>query len=141
MLKELKLGRVFVGRVATGEDALTSITRFAQEQNIVLGKVSGIGALEKVTIGYFDGNQYHYKSFGEPVEVASLEGNISLKDGIVFAHLHINIADKNFNSYGGHLAESEVFCLEFVIQEYLGEEYVRQDDQEIPLSVWSKKIF
>ncbi len=141
MLKELKLGRTFVGRVAQGKDALDSITAFAQEQNIVLGKVSGIGALEKVTIGYFDGKQYHYKSFAEPVEVASLEGNISLKDGRVFAHLHVNVADKNFNSYGGHLAASEVFCLEFVIQEYLGEEYTRQEDQEIPLSVWSKKIY
>ncbi len=141
MLKELKLGRVFVGRVAAGEDALAAITRFVQEKQIALGKVSGIGALSRVEIGYFDGKRYHYKEFEESVEVASLEGNISRKGAEIFCHLHINVVDKKFNSYGGHLSKSEVFCLEFVIQEFLGDEYVRLDDQEIPLAVWDKKIY
>jgi len=141
MLKELSLGRTFVGRVAAGEDALRAITEFVQKKKIACGKVSGIGALSKVKIGYFDGERYHYKDFVEAVEIASLQGNISLKDGKPFLHVHVSIADKDFNSYGGHLAESEVFCLEFIVQEFLGDEYVRLSDQEIPLAVWDKKIY
>ena len=140
MLEELKQGRIFAGRVTAGKDAVEAITEFAKSKGIRFAKVSGIGAFEKVKLGYFDGEKYHYKSFDEPIEVASMEGNISIKDGELFAHLHINVADKNFNSYAGHLFESEVFCLEFFIQEYIGHEYVRATGHEIPLSVWGETI-
>ncbi len=141
MLQELKIGRVFVGRVSAGEDAAAAITRFVREKGVALGKVSGIGALRRVTLGYFDGERYHYRKIDEAVEVAALEGNISLKDGEIFCHLHISVAIKDFSVFGGHLAESEVFCLEFVVQEFLGKEYIRRGDQEIPLPVWEEKVY
>ncbi len=140
MLSELKQGRVFAGRVTAGKDAVQAISDFARSKGIRFAKVSGIGAFEKVKLGYFDGSKYHYKSFDEPIEVASMEGNISIKEDDIYAHLHINIADKDFNSYAGHLFESEVFCLEFFITEYTGHEYVRAVGHEIPLAVWGDTI-
>jgi len=42
------------------------------------------------------------------MEMTSLMGNISIMEGEPFPHLHVTLADANFQLLGGHLSESEI---------------------------------
>jgi predicted DNA-binding protein with PD1-like motif len=62
-------------------------------------------------------------------------GNISLKDGEPFAHIHVSLGGPDGKLYGGHLVEGEVFVAEVFIQELLGEPLERKP-QDNGLSLW-----
>ncbi len=72
--------------------------------------VSGIGALEQITIGYFDRDQkvYHKKKLDKVYELLGVSGNVSLKDGEPFAHIHVAIGDSYYQAHGGHLFSATV---------------------------------
>jgi predicted DNA-binding protein with PD1-like motif len=103
--------------------------------------VSGIGAVTKATIGYYDQikREYVIKSFNQPMEVLSLKGNISVKDGVPFAHLHVVLGKEDFTAIGGHLFEgSEVFAFEFEIVEFEGKVLQRGFDEQTGLYLWQE---
>lgn len=63
----------------------------------------GVGMLEGTELGVFDGTRYARRTFPEPMEVLSLQGNVSMRDGAPFAHVHATLGDHNFECHGGHL--------------------------------------
>jgi predicted DNA-binding protein with PD1-like motif len=65
--------------------------------------VSGVGMLENVDLGVFDGNGYEHLTVLEPSEVLSLQGNVSIRDGKPFAHVHATLGRRDFSACGGHL--------------------------------------
>lgn len=65
--------------------------------------VCGIGMLEKTDLGVFDGSAYSHRIFEEPAEVLSLQGNLSMLDGVPFAHVHASLGLHDFSAVGGHL--------------------------------------
>ena len=67
--------------------------------------------------------------------MVSLLGNISLKDGEPFAHIHVALGDPEGRVYGGHLISGEVFVAEVFVQELLGEPLERKP-QENGLALW-----
>jgi predicted DNA-binding protein with PD1-like motif len=72
--------------------------------------ISGIGMLKNITIGYFNGDTYVKEQIKDPVELVSLQGNISRVQGRhdVMCHLHVAVADQNHQLKGGHLIGGEV---------------------------------
>ncbi|ASJ00316.1 PPC domain-containing DNA-binding protein [Thermococcus gorgonarius] len=130
-------GRSFMFRVPEGEELLSYINRFAERQNVLIGTVSGIGSLRNPKIGYFDKTAGEYKviELSGLYELVSLSGNISLKDGKPFAHIHVALGSPDGKLYGGHLIEGEVFVAEVFIQELLGEPLERKK-QENGLVLW-----
>lgn len=68
----------------------------------------GIGMLSGTTIGRYDGTQYEKTVLEDSLEVLSLQGNVSMKEGEPFVHLHVSIADHDFTARGGHLFEGTV---------------------------------
>ncbi|MGQ9823863.1 MAG: PPC domain-containing DNA-binding protein [Desulfotomaculales bacterium] len=143
MKKEAKAARVIVGRLKKGDDLLEALTKECAASRIVLGEVRAIGAVSRARVGYYDQKSrlYRYLEFGEPMEILSLAGNISLKEGRPFVHAHVTLADGEGRACGGHLAEgTEVFACEFVIREYLsGEPFERAFDPETGLFLWPEK--
>lgn len=75
------------------------------ESGVVL---CGIGMLEGTTIGRYDGSEYAKTVLADSLEVLSLQGNISMKEGEPFIHLHVSLADHDFTARGGHLFEATV---------------------------------
>ena len=130
-------GRNFLFRIPEEEEFLEFINRFAKKNNILIGAVSAIGTLRNPKIGYFDEEAGEYKviSLRGTYELVSLLGNISVKDGEPFAHIHVALGDSDGMLYGGHLIEGEVFVAEVFIQELLGE-ILERKPRENGLALW-----
>ncbi len=131
---------IYMGRLPCGGDLLNSLTDFAREKNIRTGQVQVIGALQRAVIGFYHQDQRKYQSisFDKHLEILSLEGNISLKDGKPFVHAHITLGDEKGNSFGGHLMEGTVvFAGEFIIREFEGRDLSRVYDEETGLALWN----
>lgn len=136
-------GRKIMGRLAKGEDLLTALSRVARENRISLGEVQAIGAVSQARVGYYHQTerQYYWLDLGRPLEIASLMGNISLKDGESMVHAHVTLSDGEGRAFGGHLAEGTlVFACEFTIQEYQSATpLVRRMDDPTGLFLWPSK--
>lgn len=142
LIKNFKVKRIIQGRICKRADLIISLTEIVKKENIKAGVITGIGALSRVVLGYYDQNQKRYavKTLEKPFELLSLKGNISVKEKQIFLHLHAVLGDENLSSFGGHLFEgTEVFAFEFEIIEFEGEEWIRRFDQETGLYLWTKE--
>lgn len=95
----------YVIRIDKEEEVLDNITKLCKKEKIKAGSVVGLGAAKYIKIGLYDvvEKQYHSIEMEEPMEITSLVGNISQKDGEVYLHFHINVSNKDMKVYGGHL--------------------------------------
>jgi predicted DNA-binding protein with PD1-like motif len=85
--------------------------------------------------------KYKDVDLSEPMEIVSLYGNISLKDGKPFVHAHVVLSDEKGNARGGHLlpGSSPVFACEITIEEFEGPELIRGFDERTRLALWPKE--
>ena len=76
-------GRKIMGRLAKGDDLLGALSSCAREHGITLGEVQAIGAVTQARVGYYHQaeRKYYFLELPRPLEIVSLIGNISLKDG------------------------------------------------------------
>jgi predicted DNA-binding protein with PD1-like motif len=137
-------GRNIIGRLAKGDDLLASLEKLAQEHNIILGEVTAIGAVSQARVGYYNQTErkYYFLDLAKPMEILSLVGNISIKDGKPMVHAHVTLSDNEGRAYGGHLAEGTlVFACEFTILEFVSDiTLVRQMDEPTGLFLWPPKL-
>ncbi|WKV10053.1 DNA-binding protein [Thermoanaerobacterium sp. CMT5567-10] len=132
--------RRFMGRFKYDNDLLQEITNFIINENIRSGEIRIIGAIKKARFGYFNQSTKEYKFIekNEHMEILSAIGNISLKNGKPFPHVHITLADKDGNVFGGHLMEgTKIFAAEFVIVDYGENNLERVDDEFTGLQLWN----
>ncbi len=130
----------FMGTMKHGVDLLEEITKICQERSIHLGSIEAIGAVQKASIAFYNQTKRDYvpMTINEPLEMTSLTGNISIKDGNPFVHAHVTLADSKGNVYGGHLAPGTiVFACEFIIKTFDGLMLERRFDEDTGLSLWS----
>jgi predicted DNA-binding protein with PD1-like motif len=92
------------------DDLLDGLTRVAGELAIQAGSVQVIGAVKKLVLGYYDQDEREYRMLepGGHFEIASGLGNISLKDGAPFVHLHVVASDESGAALGGHVMPGNV---------------------------------
>ncbi len=137
----MKIKKIIMDKILKDEFLLEKLNEIVKKENITLGFITGIGALQNLNFSYYLQNKKNYitKSINKNVEVLNLTGNISIKDGEPFVHCHITVADENGNTYGGHLAEkSKVFAFEYTIFVFEGEEKIRKFDEITGLTLWEK---
>ncbi|AHL22506.1 MULTISPECIES: PPC domain-containing DNA-binding protein [Thermococcus] len=137
---EFKPGRIFLLRVPEGEDLLYFVNRFAEEKGIKTAIVKGIGSLRNPVVGYYSEETRGYKRIElvGTFELLTLLGNVSIKDGRPFAHLHVTLGNASGDVFGGHLMRGEVFVAELYVQELLGEPLVRKERGN-NLSLWDEE--
>ena len=90
---------------------MASLTQYCIENELKGAFFKAIGALEKVELGYYDLHNKNYirKCFEETdYELISAHGNLSLKSGEPFVHIHASLSGPDFQVFGGHLFEAEV---------------------------------
>lgn len=144
--QSFKPGKIYMGRLQKGTDIIRSIETFCEKNHIQAAWINIIGALDKATISYYDQHehQYFHRNLTGDYEIVSCSGNISLKDGKPFAHLHIVLSDTEFQAMGGHLwPESvSVFAAEYVIFELdkapEDSDLERCPDAATGLALWKK---
>ena len=97
-------------RMDRGEEIISALTDFCEKEKITLGSVEALGASDHVVIGLYDVTQrlYHKQTFDGPMEITSLLGSISSKDGEPYLHLHINLCREDMSVIGGHLNECRI---------------------------------
>ncbi|MBN2488185.1 MAG: DNA-binding protein [Methanosarcinaceae archaeon] len=130
-----------MGKLEHKSDLLESLTNICNEKNIHLGRLEVIGAVIKARLGYYNQNEkeYNFIEIDKKMEITSLIGNISLKDGKPIVHAHINLSDSTGNVIGGHLATGTiVFASEFVIQTFDGANFSRGLDNITKLPLWTE---
>lgn len=140
MLTQASQGRTYIGRLAQGSDLLAELNRLCDELWISHGEVRAIGAVSRAKVGYYDQVErvYGFIDLDRHLEILSLVGNVSLKDGKPFVHAHVVLGDEQAAAVGGHLAEGcTVFACEAVISELLPQhELSRGLDQGTGLPLW-----
>lgn len=105
-----KFNETYVIRMDRGEEIVSSLTAFCRKENVTLATVEALGAADHVVIGLYDvgARQYHKHNFDGPMEITSLLGSISTKDGEPYLHLHINLCREDMSVIGGHLNECRI---------------------------------
>jgi len=125
-------------RVPEGVELLRYLNNYAEENGIKMGVVNVIGFLKNVKLGYYDisSGKYIVNELNGYYELASGMGNISLKDGKPFTHLHVVLGDRSARSYAGHLIEGTVQIAEVYIQEIIGEPLLERKHTTGNLWLW-----
>ncbi len=109
-MKVTKKDGVWAVSLDRGDDLRSCIEAFAEEQKIFAGKVEGIGALEDPELAAYGLHKKEYlrRTFPGIFELDSMEGNIALKDGKPFLHVHVGISGEDFIMFGGHLMNAKI---------------------------------
>ena len=102
-------GSFFV-RLERGEEILSSLAALAEKEDIALGCVSGLGAVDRFTAGVFFPQEkvYRKNDFHGNFEITSLTGTITRMDGKPYLHLHMSAGNEYGKIMGGHLNEAHV---------------------------------
>ena len=135
---ETKIGRVIVARLMPDEDLIDAIKEIVRKYNIKAGLINVIGALKKVTIGFFDlkTKEYNFKTFEEDVELISCMGNIAYKDEEPIIHLHVSVGKDDFSIIGGHLSQPSIISVTGEVYVYeIGQKLNRSTDPQFNLSL------
>ena len=139
MKKAVNVSRCLMGKLSHGTDLLEELTSLCEGDGIRLGRVEALGSVTQACIGYYnqETREYEFIDLDEPLEIANLIGNVSLKEGKPIVHAHITLADQSGHAYGGHLAPGTiVFACEFFIQVFDGFQFTRGHDAQTGLPLW-----
>jgi len=95
----------YVVRMDRGEEVMETLTALCEQEGIRLASVEAIGAVDRAVVGLYDVGEkvYHKKEFTEPMELTSLLGTVTEKDGKPYLHLHATFCDANMQAHGGHV--------------------------------------
>jgi predicted DNA-binding protein with PD1-like motif len=115
--------RTFALIFDAGDEVMSGLTRFAEDQNLSATRFTAIGAFESVVLGYFDWEKKDYERIpvNEQVEVLALVGDVALDAGKPKVHAHVVLGTREGAARGGHLLEARVRpTLEVILTESPG---------------------
>lgn len=128
-----------MARLPSGSDLLEGLTRTATEMGVKAGTVQVIGAVSNLVLGYYHQDREEYETLDLPGhwEIASGLGNVSIRDGAPFVHVHIVGSGADGRAVGGHLMPGTiVFAAEAYLRALDGEPPVRVMDEGTGLALW-----
>ncbi|MBI5159578.1 DUF296 domain-containing protein [Candidatus Micrarchaeota archaeon] len=145
--KQVEGKRMFLVRIDKGEEVLSVLTKFCEEKKIQGGVVWGLGAFGEadfVVGASVDRVTPAMETVKGPIEVGVAHGNISLKEGKPFIHLHCSaslLGDVDKKEKGekrtinSHVSRAIVSLTgEFVIMETNA--FERAFDERIKMFTW-----
>jgi uncharacterized protein len=93
-----------------GDEVVAALGAFAGREKLQVCRVTAIGALSDLVLGYFDVDKREYARMviNEQVEVLTLAGNITEADGRPRLHVHVTVGKADGTTLGGHLLEAHV---------------------------------
>ncbi len=99
------LGDTVAVRLQKGEELMASLMALCEKESILLGEISGLGAVNEVSAGVLDApnKQYVQNQWNETLELTSLTGSVTVKDKKPYLHLHGTFARLDGQVVGGHV--------------------------------------
>lgn len=138
-MKVRDAGNGFVLRLERGEELIATVTEFCSVRGIGSGVFQGIGAVERVQIGYYDlaTREYFFRKESGIFEVASMQGNVALVEGKPFVHAHavLSRCDESLECIGAHIKEAYVAVTLEVFLTPLEVSIERTMDEEVGLKL------
>ena len=116
-----QIGNKYVVSVNNREEIVKALTTFCEELKILSGSIAGIGAVDELTLRFFNPGtkKYEDKSFREQMEITNLTGNISTMNGKAYLHIHATVGRADYSALGGHLLAAVLNGAgEFVVEDY-----------------------
>ena len=107
-LSDIKGLRTFAVVLDDGDDVLDSLLVFVREHGVDGAALTAIGALARVTVGFFELDRRDYKriAIDEQVEVLTMSGNIAIGPDGPRIHAHLVVGRSDGTAHGGHLLEA-----------------------------------
>lgn len=105
-----RYGTTLAVRVDRGEEIVSSLEAVCTRENVRFASVAGIGAVGRAVVGLYRvaERKYYPNTFEGELEMTSLAGNVTEKDGKPYLHLHAAFAGPDGKAVGGHLSEAVV---------------------------------
>lgn len=127
-------------RIDRGEEAMSSLLDLAVKEK-VCGSISAIGACDEFEVGLYrvEERKYISKKYKGDFEIVSCLGNLTVKDGKPYLHLHIACADENNNTFGGHLSYCKISGTFECVIEIIDGEVNRKVDDKTSLNIFDFK--
>ena len=123
-------------------EIMTALAAFCKEKEIYAGSVSGIGAVSEATFRFLDPatKQYVDQTFSEQMEITNLTGNISIKDGESYLHVHVTAGRRDYTCVGGHLLRARINgACELLVEDFIDGWTGRRFDAETGLNLYDFK--
>jgi predicted DNA-binding protein with PD1-like motif len=140
VMKKVTPAKVFMGKISYGADLLEELTEVCRRENVHLGRIEALGAVQRARLGFYNQQMcaYQFVELNQPLEITMLVGNVSVKDRKPMVHAHVTLADETGKAFGGHLAPGTiVFACEFILQAYEGPAFERGHDEQTGLPLWT----
>ena len=129
---------IYIVRMDRGEEIVATLADLCEKENIQLASVAAIGAVDRAVVGLYDVGEkvYHKKEFNEPMEIASLLGTVTEKDGKPYLHLHATLCDAQMQTHGGHVNELHISATCEMVLRLIPGEVGRRLDEAIGLNLF-----
>ncbi|HEX9891679.1 MAG TPA: DUF296 domain-containing protein [Actinomycetota bacterium] len=122
------------------DDLLEGLTGAAMELDLKAASIQVIGAVKRLVVGFYDQAAREYRTLTPDgdFEIASGLGNVSMKDGRPFVHLHVVGTGPDGGAIGGHLMPGTVvFAAEAWLRQLAADEVpTRVMDPGRGLALW-----
>ncbi len=95
----------YVLRLDSGEELREEAEKFSKEQGISAAWVNALGSSKELELAYYnlEKKEYETKKFLEDFEIVTITGNIALKEGNPFIHIHGTFSNSSMEVVGGHI--------------------------------------
>ena len=132
-------------RFMSGERFVATLLDFCRREGIGYAAMSGLGAVSAVSLAYFNDETQEYETheIAEQLEVIGLTGNITIKDGGPFAHVHATFGDRDLKGLNGKIEVRRVVCADRptgrpinVAAPYVG----REEELELLQNIFSRVV-
>ncbi|MDG7006955.1 MAG: DUF296 domain-containing protein [Nitrososphaerota archaeon] len=120
-----------------GSKVPDDIVAIAAREKIRTARVEAIGGVKELRLAYFnhEAKKYEEHDYREFLEVTSILGNVTLKDGRLFLHIHGTFGRRDLSVLAGHVVQATVFPLLEVVVTPTKNRAKRKFDDELGLYV------
>lgn len=125
---------------AAGDTVPEAILEAAGRERVRSAGFEAVGGVDRLTLAYYDrrAKRYEQHDFRGFMEVTSMLGNITQKDGKPFVHAHGNFGTRDLRVVGGHIISARVFpTLEMIVRR-TSDTAVRRFDERLGLNLISR---
>jgi predicted DNA-binding protein with PD1-like motif len=97
-------------RLESGEHVAATLVDWLTAQDIGYAAMTGLGAVRSATVSYWNAETKQYESHDlhDQMEVVSLVGNVTIKEGKPFPHIHVALGRRDLSLVGGHFNDAIV---------------------------------
>lgn len=134
-----RFGDTLIVRMDRGEEILEQLRAVCEKENVRLGTVQALGAVNDFTTGVFhtDTKEYQANRFQGTFEIVSLTGTVTTKDGEHYAHLHMSAGDEKGHVFGGHLNRAVISATCELVLRSLDGTVERRFDEDVGLNLFA----